>query len=113
MMVAPAKSPTTEPAEYADPKTPTAIASLDGGNVSLSRLKAAGTAANPRPWIILLANRIDMLFASPPATTPTTYIINNPISTFFLPYRSDILPAIGVITAATMRYALNIQAAVP
>ena len=34
MMVAPAKRPTTEPAEYADPNTPTAMASLAGGNVS-------------------------------------------------------------------------------
>jgi hypothetical protein len=33
--------------------------------------------------------------------------------TFFFPYRSDNLPATGVITAATIRYALNIQAAVP
>ncbi|HYY40944.1 MAG TPA: hypothetical protein VE692_06810, partial [Nitrososphaera sp.] len=47
--VAPAKRPTTEPAEYADPNTPIAIASLGGGNVSLRRLKAAGTAAKPRP----------------------------------------------------------------
>jgi len=49
MTVAPAKRPTTEPAEYADPKTPIAVASLAGGNVSLSRLNAAGTAANPTP----------------------------------------------------------------
>ena len=45
----PAKSPTTEPAEYADPNTPTASASLAGGNVSLRRLKAAGTADKPTP----------------------------------------------------------------
>src|SRR5919106_2222861 len=49
MMLAPAKRPTTEPAEYADPNTPIAIASFAGGNVSLRRLKAAGTAANPTP----------------------------------------------------------------
>jgi hypothetical protein len=49
MIVAPAKRPTTEPAEYADPNTPTAIASFAGGNVSLRRLKAAGTAAKPTP----------------------------------------------------------------
>src|SRR5918993_2695267 len=70
MMVAPAKRPTTEPAEYIDPNTPTAIASLAGGNVSLSKLKAAGTAAKPTPWIILLANRNDMLSANPPAIIP-------------------------------------------
>ena len=49
MMLAPTNSPTTEPAEYAEPKTPTAIDSLAGGNVSLRRLNAAGTAANPTP----------------------------------------------------------------
>jgi hypothetical protein len=48
-MLAPVKRPTTEPAEYADPNTPTAMASLAGGNVSLRRLKAAGTAAKPKP----------------------------------------------------------------
>jgi hypothetical protein len=47
--LAPAKRPTTEPAEYADPNTPTAMASLAGGKVSLRRLKAAGTAAKPKP----------------------------------------------------------------
>ena len=70
MTVAPAQRPTTEPAEYADPKTPIAVSSLAGGNVSLSRLDAAGTAANPTPWIILLANRNDMLLATPPAAYP-------------------------------------------
>src|ERR687891_946113 len=34
-------------------------------------------------------------------------------NTFLFPYRSDSLPATGVITAATIKYALNIQAAVP
>jgi hypothetical protein len=48
-MLAPTNSPTTEPAEYADPNTPTAIDNLAGGNVSLRRLNAAGTAANPTP----------------------------------------------------------------
>ena len=85
IMVAPANRPTTEPAEYADPNTPTAIASLAGGNVSLSRLKAAGIAAKPTPWIILLAKRNDMLSAKPPAAIPTIYIVNNMSNTFFLP----------------------------
>jgi hypothetical protein len=49
IMLAPTNSPTTEPAEYADPNTPTAIDNLAGGNVSLRRLNAAGTAANPTP----------------------------------------------------------------
>src|SRR4249919_880507 len=49
IMLAPTNSPTTEPAEYAEPKTPTAIDSLAGGNVSRRRLNAAGTAANPTP----------------------------------------------------------------
>src|SRR5919197_1055068 len=75
--VAPAKRPTTEPAEYADPNTPIAIASLAGGNVSLRRLKAAGTAANPTPWIILLANRNVILCANPPAVIPATYSVNS------------------------------------
>ena len=56
-MLAPTNKPTTEPAEYADPNTPTAMASLAGGNVSLRRLKAAGTAAKPTPWIILVTSR--------------------------------------------------------
>src|SRR5919202_2373968 len=113
MIVAPAKRPTTEPAEYADPNTPTAMASFAGGNVSLRRLNAAGTAANPTPWIILVVNRNVILCANPPAVIPATYRVNSTSNTFFLPYRSDILPAIGVITAATIRYELNIHAAVP
>src|SRR5215203_6955984 len=43
MMLAPTNRPTTEPAEYAEPNTPTARESLAGGNVSLRRLNAAGT----------------------------------------------------------------------
>ena len=85
MIVAPAKRPTTEPAEYADPNTPTAMASFAGGNVSLRRLKAAGTAANPTPWIILLTNRNVILCANPPAVIPITYKVNNMSNTFFLP----------------------------
>jgi len=54
-----------------------------------------------------------MLSANPPAVSPAMYIISNVSNTFFFPYRSDNLPATGVITAATIRYALNIQAAVP
>ena len=48
IMLAPISKPTTEPAEYADPNTPIAIASLAGGNVSLRRLKAAGLLLNRR-----------------------------------------------------------------
>ena len=69
-MLAPISKPTTEPPEYAEPNTPTAIASLCGGNESLSRLKAAGTAAKPTPWIILVTRRNVMLFANPPAVIP-------------------------------------------
>jgi len=36
--------------------------------------------------------------------------VNSTSYTFFLPWKSDILPAIGVITAATIRYELNIHA---
>ena len=46
------------------------MASFSGGNVSLRRLNAAGTAARPTPWIILLANRNDMLFENTPAVIP-------------------------------------------
>src|ERR687891_1647014 len=112
-MLAPTNKPTTEPAEYADPNTPTAMASLAGGKVSLKRLKAAGTAAKPTPWIILVTSRTDMLSAKPPVTSPTIYIVSSTSNTFFFPYRSESLPATGVITAAIIRYALNIQAAVP
>ena len=54
-----------------------------------------------------------MLSAKPPATSPAIYIVSSMSNTFFFPYRSESLPATGVITAATIRYALNIQAAVP
>ena len=84
-MEAPANRPTTEPAEYADPNTPTAIASLAGGNVSLRRLKAAGTAAKPTPWIILLASRNEILPANPPAAIPAAYIVRQTSNTFFFP----------------------------
>jgi len=49
IMLAPTNSPTTEPADYAEPKTPTAIDNFAGGNVSRRRLNAAGTAASPNP----------------------------------------------------------------
>ena len=69
----------------ADPNTPTAMAIFAGGNVSLRRLKAAGTAANPIPWIILLTNRNVILCANPPAVIPATYKVSNMSNTFFLP----------------------------
>ena len=72
IMLAPANRPTTDPAEYADPNTPTATASLAGGKVSLSRLKAAGTAAKPTPWIIHIISRNKMVFANPPAAVAAT-----------------------------------------
>ena len=54
-----------------------------------------------------------MLSANPPAVSPAMYITSNVSNTFFFPKRSDSLPATGVITAATIKYALNIQAAIP
>jgi hypothetical protein len=84
-MVAPAKSPTTEPAEYAEPKIPTAIASFSGGNVSLRRLNAPGTAASPTPCTTLIANRIVILFENAPAVIPAIYRDNSTSNTFFLP----------------------------
>ena len=70
IMLAPTSKPTTEPPEYAEPNTPIAIASFCGGNESLSRLNAAGTAAKPTPWITRLTRRNEMLFANPPAIIP-------------------------------------------
>jgi hypothetical protein len=46
------------------------MASRAGGKESRRRLNAAGTAARPTPWIILLASKNDMLSANPPATVP-------------------------------------------
>ncbi|HYY40945.1 MAG TPA: hypothetical protein VE692_06815 [Nitrososphaera sp.] len=54
-----------------------------------------------------------MLSANPPAVSPAMYIVINMSNTFFFPYKSDNLPATGVITAATIKYALKIHAAVP
>jgi hypothetical protein len=54
-----------------------------------------------------------MLFAKAPLAVAAAYNMRRTSNTFFLPEISDILPAIGVITAATIRYALNNQAAEP
>jgi hypothetical protein len=77
------------------------------------KTECCGDCCQAIPWIILLANRNVILCANPPAVIPATYRVNSTSNTFFLPWRSDILPAIGVITAATIRYELNIHAAVP
>jgi hypothetical protein len=58
------------------------MASLAGGNVSLRRLNAAGTAAKPTPWIILLANRNVILCANPPAAIPATYRVSKMSNTW-------------------------------
>ena len=70
IMLAPNKSPSTDPAEYAELNTPIAIESFSTGNTSRKILNATGTAANPTPWTILDISKVEMLFVKPPAIIP-------------------------------------------